>query len=329
MKHVLHSSQFQRADLETLFQLSDLVRRIGGDKEHQLFLSSLLPHKRAMLYFVQPSTRTFLSFHSACQILGIRCSEIRDSSTSSEAKGESIEDAIRTFSSYVDFIVMRSPVAGLCDRMAEILDQSARSIPIINAGSGPDQHPTQSLLDLYTLHRDFKHSGGIEGKTICIVGDLKHGRTVRSLARLLVHFPGVRILLSSPKAFAIQDDIRDVLRSSTHITFEETEEFAELLPECDAIYMTRIQDEWHNGAEVVMQDRYHLKYHHLELLKSSALILHPFPRRQEIDTKIDQDPRAKYWEQERNGMWIRMALIAEIFKVSGEIEEYFRSRFDE
>ena len=320
--HVLHTDQFSRDDLEYLFSLSDRVRCFGKKPHHVCFLRSLLAHKRAMLYFVQPSTRTFLSFQSACQILGIQCSEIRDPSTSSEAKGERIEDAIRTFSSYVDLIIMRSPVAGLCDRMATVLDGSLRPIPIINAGSGPDQHPTQSLLDLYTLHRDFRHLGGIEGKTICLVGDLKYGRTARSLASLLVHFPDVNLILSSPASYAMNEDILERLRRSDHIQVTVTEEFESILPECDAIYMTRLQTEWHQGSSDARADSYHLKFSHLKHLKKHALILHPFPRREEIDQQIDDDPRAKYWQQERNGMWIRLALIAQIFGVDHQIIGY-------
>lgn len=321
--HVLHTDQFGRADLETLFHLSDMVRQLGTRPEHLLFLRSLLAHKRAMLYFSQPSTRTFLSFQSAAQILGIQCSEIRDSSTSSEAKGETLEDAIRTFSSYVDLIIMRSPIAGLCDRMAAVLDASLRPVPIINAGSGPDQHPTQALLDLYTLHRAFTDRGGIEGKTICLVGDLRHSRTIRSLARQLIHFPGVQLILSSPSNFTIKDDIRQVLNQCPQINVVETQEFTSILGDCDAIYMTRLQLEWHaEPAPTAVATQYHLQHHHLKLLKPDTIILHPFPRREELDPAIDHDKRAKYWEQERNGMWIRLALIAQIFAVDPAIAAY-------
>ena len=149
--------------------------------------------------FVGVETRTFLSFQSACHILGVQPSEIRDSSTSSERKGESVEDSLRTFSSYVDLIIMRSPRVGLAERMAAVLDQSPRPVPVINAGSGPDEHPTQALLDVYTLQRSFRSASGIDGKTVCMVGDLKRGRTVRSLARLLTRYRDVRLLFASPE----------------------------------------------------------------------------------------------------------------------------------
>lgn len=319
--HVLNSGQFDRPLLDYLFELTNTIRRFDKSKEGLMYLKSLLAHRRAMLYFTQPSTRTFLSFQSACQILGMSCSEIRDPSTSSETKGESIEDSLRTFSSYVDLIIMRSPVAGLCDRMAEHLNATPRPVPIINAGSGPDQHPTQSLLDLYTLYRSFQKSGGIDGKTICMVGDLKRGRTVRSLSRLLDNFKGIKIIFSSPKAFAIEEDLRVFLKESPSISFEETENFEDAITEADAIYMTRIQDEWDNETSSVTSDTtaFHLKSRHLDRIKESCVIMHPFPRRDEIDPVIDKDPRAKYWRQERNGMWTRVALITKIMGVDNKI----------
>ena len=324
LDHVLHSDQFCRPSLAGLFVLSDQLRALESEKKHMDFLSSLLSHKRAMLYFVQPSTRTFLSFQSACQILGMGCSEIRSTSTSSEAKGETVADAVRTFSSYVDLIIMRSPQAGLCEEMALMLSQTPRPVPLINAGSGPDQHPTQSLLDIYTLHRGL---GELEGKTICMVGDLKRGRTVRSLARLLTFYPGVKMIFSSPKDFALKEDIRELLQNTPGVFFEETSEFEKILPEADAIYMTRIQDEWDHESESseVITSKYHLTLNHLSLLKKHTMIMHPFPRRGEIDQRIDSDPRAWYWKQERSGMWIRLALISQIMGVSEQIQSYVQT----
>ena len=155
VKHVLTADQFDRATIDHLYQLINTIRQFDKSKDGLQYLKSLLPHRRAMLYFTQPSTRTFMSFQAACNILGMPASEIRDSSTSSEYKGESQEDSIRTFSSYVDLIIMRSPVAGLTGRVASILDETPRPVPIINAGSGPDDHPTQALLDIYTLQKKF------------------------------------------------------------------------------------------------------------------------------------------------------------------------------
>ena len=286
-----------------------------------MYLQSLLPHKRAMLYFTQPSTRTFLSFQSACHILGMKNSEIRDAATSSEMKGESIEDSLRTFSSYVDIIVMRSPVRGLCDRIAALLDSSDRPVPIINAGSGPDEHPTQALLDIYTLERSFKDLGGIEGKTICMVGDLKRGRTVRSLSKLLALYPRAKIIFASPTAFKIEDDLRAFLRSS-RMEFLETTDFEMAVATCDAIYMTRIQDEYdanQGDSSKVDHSSFCLQAAHLKSMKKTAVVMHPLPRRLELDPAIDADPRAKYWRQERNGMWTRVALMTVLLGVDHQI----------
>ena len=314
--HVLRAGQFNKEDLNHLFKLTNNIRKLNKSKEGLLYLASLLNHKRVMLYFTQPSTRTFLSFQSACHILGLKTSEIRDPSTSSEKKGECIEDSLRTFSSYVDLVIMRSPVRGLCERMASLLDETNRPVPIINAGSGPDEHPTQALLDLYTLERCFKDKGGIHNKTICFVGDLKRGRTIRSLSRLLSLYNGNHFIFCSPDQFRIKEDLRTELYSKNTITFEETNCLKSAITRSNAIYMTRVQDEYDSIDKVPNSfdiSKFYLRYEDLKLLKEDCFILHPFPRRQELDIQIDQDKRAKYWRQERNGMWIRVALITKIF----------------
>lgn len=318
--HILNSSQFDRDFLDYMTKLTDTIRRFDKSREGLIYLKGLLAHTRGMLYFTQPSTRTFLSFESALHILGMRTSEIRDSSTSSERKGESIEDSLRTFSSYVDLIIMRTPVPGLCDRIAEYLDNTERPVPIINAGSGPDEHPTQALLDIYTLNRGFKNSGGTDGKTIAMVGDLKRGRTVRSLSGLLRNYKDIKILFVSPKAFRIEDDLRQKLIAA-NVNFEETENFTDAIAAADAIYMTRVQDEYDNNSESkqVKSSDFHFKKHHLDIIKKDAIIMHPLPRRDEIDAQVDSDPRARYWRQERNGMWTRVALVTKIFGVDRNI----------
>jgi len=321
IRHTLSTNQFTLANLESLFTLAQRIRKLNSTRDGQAFLRQTLPHKRAMLFFTQPSTRTFLSFQSACNVLGMHTSEIRDPSTSSEKKGESIEDSIRTFSSYVDLIVMRSPIPGLCDIIADMLDNTPRPVPIINAGSGPDEHPTQALLDIYTLYRCFSHSGGINGKKICMVGDLKRGRTVRSLSKLLTHYPDVELIFCSPEDFQITNDLRTFLQDK-NMKFSETTEFEDSICKADAIYMTRIQDEYdigHNNSDKIDTSAFSLKKDHLTILKPECRILHPMPRRNELDIKIDDDPRAVYWEQQRNGMWIRAALVAQILGVDEQI----------
>lgn len=319
--HILTAKQFERNFLEYLFRLTDQIRKIAKSKEGMLFLSNLLPHKRVMLYFTQPSTRTFLSFQTSCHILGMKTSEIRDPTTSSEQKGESLEDSLRTFSSYVDLIIMRSPVAGLCDRIARLLNETYRPISVINAGSGPDEHPTQAILDLYTLHRGFEEKGGIKGKKICIIGDLKRGRTVRSLSKMLSLYEDVTIYFVSDPSLQIKEDLRESLLKRKNLDFFETDNLLKALPHADAIYMTRTQSEYELDINIKLKnaEKYHLKSSHLKLLKEDCLILHPMPRCQEIDRAIDLDPRAFYWRQERNGMWTRVALISKILGVDDRI----------
>ncbi len=318
--HILRSGQFDRKFLDHICLLTDHIRRLDKSKDGLLYLNRLCQGKRAMLYFTQPSTRTFLSFQSACQILGLATSEIRDSSTSSERKGESIEDSLRTFSSYVDLIIMRTPIPGFCDKVAQMLDETHRPVPIINGGSGPDEHPTQAVLDIYTLSRSFRNFGGIDGKTIMMVGDLKRGRTIRSLSYLLRYYKNVKIIFSSPDEFKIDQDLRDKLLKS-QISFEETRAFEEPLAQADAVYMTRVQDEYDVKGESKSVDyhKYHLKYEHLKLMKPNSVIMHPLPRRDELDVRIDNDARAKYWRQERNGMWTRVALIATVLGADSNV----------
>jgi aspartate carbamoyltransferase catalytic subunit len=321
--HVLLAQQFCRKRLEELGALATRIRRMAKDERGMTFLRELLPNQRAMLYFSQPSSRTFLSFCAACQILGMKIGEVRDTATSSEFKGESQEDSVRTFSSYFDLIIMRSQIGGLAERMAWLLSNTDRPVPIINAGSGKDQHPTQALLDIYTLQRSFERRGSIDGKTVVFVGDLARGRTVRSLAWLLTNYQDVRLFFVAPRELQVGSDILDLLERAK-VRFELTGDFDRAIPLGDAIYMTRIQDEWDSSAGEsgkIDTTRYHFTREHLRLLKPDAVIMHPFPRRQEIAVEVDSDPRAVYWRQMRNGMWIRTALIAAMFNKESLINE--------
>ena len=246
--HVLKTQQFDRALLDELCELTTAIRKFAKTREGLNYLRGLLAHKRAMLYFTQPSTRTFLSFNNACQILGIQTSEIRDSSTSSEVKGESLLDSLRTFSSYVDVVVMRTKEEGLAESAADLFDHIKRRVPIINAGSGKDQHPTQALLDIYTLERSFAHRGGIDGKTIAMMGDLKRGRTVRSLCYLMKNYRNVKLIFIAPDDFKMADDIKAHLQAHA-VEYVETKDLRAALPDLDAIYITRIQDEHDKAGE--------------------------------------------------------------------------------
>jgi aspartate carbamoyltransferase catalytic subunit len=326
MFHVVDTSIFDRPLLDDLCDLTTVVRTIAKSPEGARLLQHLAPTKRAMLYFTQPSTRTFLSMNNACHVLGIRTSEIRDASVSSEVKGETFEDSIRTFSSYVDLIVMRTPDPGYAARAAALMDVIPRPVPIVNAGSGKDQHPTQALLDIYTLERSFEESGGIAGKVIGMMGDLKRGRTVRSLSRLLRHYEGVKLVFIAPDGFEMEPDIKDFL-AERDIPFEETGRLHDVLPELDAIYVTRIQSEHDVDKESSAVDLtpFTIGTRELGMLKKTAAIMHPLPRGPEIAVEVDQDPRAMYWRQERNGMWMRVALIATIFGVDEDIRKFASS----
>ncbi|MBU0677432.1 MAG: aspartate carbamoyltransferase [Verrucomicrobia bacterium] len=322
--HALIAQQFDRGLLDRVCELSNRIRSIAKTRGGANFLRDLLCEKRAMLYFAQPSSRTFLSFLSACQTVGIQTASVRDKSTSSEVKGESPDDTVRTFSSYVDMIIMRHPVGGFCERIAWLLCNTSRSVPVINAGSGPDQHPTQALLDIYTLQRSFEDAGGIEGKKIAFVGDLARGRTVRSLAWLLTYYPGVKQYFIGPESLQIGEDVTQQL-DKAGMDYEVAYDFEKVIPEVDAIYMTRIQDEWdvENESQAIDTSGFHFREEHLKILKKDAVLMHPLPRRAEMDVAVDADPRAKYWRQVRNGMWVRAALILMIFQRDSEIDRYY------
>jgi len=364
LKHVIFSGQFTASMLENLGAVADKIRVLSKIRKGQDFLINLLHHKRAMLYFTQPSTRTFLSFMAACQILGITCNEVRDPTTSSETKGETRFDSIRMFSSYFDLIIMRSKLARLAESCAYLMNDleetGNRSVPIINAGSGADEHPTQALLDIYTLQRTFQfsdpkaptlstkfeelsknHPGltrGLSGKVYGFCGDNARGRTVRSLASLLTNYEEVTLIFIAPNnpTLALKDDLRRRLvdrgvRMHEVESFEESIDGVPVIEHLDALYMTRIQKE-HNGpsdekllAELDLS-RYKLNVELVSRMKSYAPILHPFPRDQhfgEIPPEIDDDPRAMYFRQARNGMWIRAALLASIFGVDHQISHFF------
>ncbi|MEE9369531.1 MAG: aspartate carbamoyltransferase [Pontiella sp.] len=322
--HTLIAQQFSREKLGELCTLATRIKRINKRREGANFLKGLLSDKRAMLYFAQPSSRTYLSHNAACQILGLDTMDVRDSKTSSEVKGETPEDTIRTFSSYVDMIIMRHPVGGFAERVAWMLSHTNREIPVLNAGSGADQHPTQALLDIYTLERSFEDIGGIDGKHVAFVGDLLRGRTVRSLAWLLTLYEDMTLYFVAPEPLQIGQDILDLL-DSAGTKYVITQDFASVMPNADAIYMTRIQDEWDAEGESSTIDTtdFSIGAAHMDIIKDTAVILHPLPRRKEISTEIDNDPRAVYWRQMRNGMWIRAALILTTFGRQDEVNQYY------
>lgn len=312
--HCINSRQFNLDQLYQLCKLADKLRELNKLKEGTEFISSLLNDKRAILYFNQPSTRTFLSFQNACYILGIKCSEIRDINTSSFAKGESELDAVKTFSRYVNLIIMRHTDSDFVNLIANNLNDN---MCIINAGSGTDQHPTQALLDFYTIYKF-----GFDNKKVGFVGDLKRGRTVRSLALVLSKIVGLKLYFIAPKEFQIKEDILNQLT----IEYEVIEDFDSVISELDVIYMTRLQKEY-GGIDIELdRSKYCLNKDNLIKLKKDAIIMHPLPRVDEIAVEIDNDSRAKYWDQVENGMWIRAALIATMFNIDKKILNYYKMK---
>ncbi len=319
--HVIDTRQFDRPMLDRLCRLATHVRTLAKTREGSKKLQQLAPDRRAMLYFTQPSTRTFLSFNSACHILGVQTSEIRNPSISSEVKGETFEDSIRTFSSYADVIIMRTPEGGKAARAAELMDSIPRPVPVINAGSGPDQHPTQALLDIYTLERSFEERGGIDGKTIAMMGDLGRGRTVRSLSYLMKNYRDVRLRFVAPPGFEIKQDILNHL-DAHGVAYEATSRLEDVVGELDALYLTRLQSEYDEEDEFVSANygAYAIGPEQLRNFPAQAIVMHPLPRGPELNPAIDNDPRVMYWRQERNGMWMRVALLAMIFGIDRELD---------
>jgi aspartate carbamoyltransferase len=367
LKHVVFARQFEVDQLANLCKLADMIRALAKSKSGAVALEDLLCHKRAMLYFTQPSTRTFLSFMAACQILGMTCAEVRDPRTSSAVKRESQFDSIRMFCSYFDVIIMRTEEAGLAERCGYLMNDldsfNQRSVPVVNAGSGADEHPTQALLDIYTLKRtfDFDSHGkgesprflelrktypdltlGLANKTYAFCGDMGRGRTVRSLAQLLAQYPNVRLCFVAPNhpTLRLGDDIRQSL-TSEGIEVRECESLDDdldgkpLLSEIDCLYMTRVQREHDSQQdardfESLDMDSWHLSLDRIAKMKSYAPILHPFPRDsvcQELPTSIDTDPRAMYFRQARNGVWARAALLTHLFEVEEELVELYNRFF--
>lgn len=318
--HLVHTRQFSRPLAEDLFDIADSARQLNTSRPGAAYLKETLTGKLALLYFVQPSTRTFLSFRAAASLLGMSTAEVRSREISSEMKGESPLDSLRTFAMYHDLIVIRYPEPGFSEQCARFFVDHDLRRHIINGGSGKDDHPTQALLDLYTLHREFYSRGGIDGKRILLVGDLARGRAARSLIHLLSRYEGIRIDLVSPKQLRLSDDLIRLSREA-FVDVRESERIEDFLKEADAVYMTRVQSEYDNHIEVAESDvqSYSLTLERAAVMKGDAVIMHPLPRRNEIPDTLDRDPRARYWEQVENGMWVRMALIAHMLGCDGRI----------
>jgi len=297
LKHVIESQQFSRSLLEELFVQTDEIKR-----EAHRFSGRLNGRVMAALFY-EPSTRTRLSFEAAMLRLGGQTMGTDNAREfSSAAKGETLEDTIRIVSGYADVIVMRHNEEGAAKRAAAV-----STVPIINAGDGPGQHPTQALLDLYTIREELRR---IDGIRIAMVGDLANGRTVRSLTYLLSKFKDMKIWFVAPPQVAMREDLKAHL-TEHNVPWIETEDLDAVLPEVDVVYQTRIQKERFAdpAAYQALKGIYRIDNRALGLMRKYAIVMHPLPRVDEIAPEVDADPRAAYFRQAHNGLQIRMALL--------------------
>ena len=276
-------------------------------------------HKKLATLFFEPSTRTRLSFEAAMLELGGTVLGFSEASSSSAAKGESVADTAKTVSCYADIIAMRHPREG-----APFVASRAASIPVINAGDGGHNHPTQTLADLLTISREL---GRLDGLTIGLCGDLKYGRTVHSLIEAMSRYSGVKFVLISPKELKIPGFIRYNVLEKHQIPYSETTSLEEAMPQLDVLYMTRIQrerfeDPWEYER---LKDSYILDTQKMQLAKEKMCVMHPLPRVNEISVKVDEDPRAAYFRQALNGKYMRMALILKLLE---ETKDPTKAAFD-
>lgn len=295
-RHIVSTDQFNNVQvLNELFEAVDHVQTLSATER-----LSLLPHKLLATIFFEPSTRTRLSFETAMYRLGGQVISSESAGISSSGtKGETIEDTIRTLGAYADAIVLRHPERGSVAKAAEV-----SSVPVINAGDGAGEHPTQALLDLYTLSTHLGRS--LHGKTIALVGDLLYGRTVHSFIKLLSLYKHVRIILVSPRELKIPSEYKP-----SEVAWEEVDNFSAIGDQVDALYVTRIQKErfLDQSTYTKLQRSYVVNKATLKILKPNGIIMHPLPRVGEISPEVDTDPRAMYFEQIRNGVFVRMALL--------------------
>lgn len=301
IKHILKTQQFSRDNLEGLFDRANQIDGIISvpSQSSVRFLGKIMATQ-----FYEPSTRTRLSFEAAMLRWGGQVLSTENAKEfSSAAKGETLEDSIRTIGQYCDVIVLRHYESGAAERAARV-----SNVPIINAGDGPGQHPTQAILDAYTIQKEI---GRIDGIQVAMVGDLLNGRTVRSLTYLLSKFSGVKIWFVAPDVVRIGQDIKDHLAEHS-VEFVEEDNLEKVASLVDVVYMTRIQKERFGdriGDFESAYGKYILDGKLLSLMKAKSIVMHPLPRVNEITIEVDGDPRAAYFRQVRNGMIIRMALL--------------------
>ena len=302
MRHLMSPLDFSVEELDKLLDLANDIEKYPEKYAHAC------DGMKLATCFYEPSTRTRLSFEAAMLNLGGSVLGFASADSSSAAKGESVSDTIRIISCYADICAMRHPKEG-----APLVASQKSSIPVINAGDGGHQHPTQTLTDLLTI-RSLK--GKLDNMTIGLCGDLKFGRTVHSLINALIRYPGIRFVLISPEELKIPDYIREDVLVKNNIPFEEVTRLDDAMPKLDILYMTRVQKERFFNEEdyVRLKNYYILDKEKMKLAKDDMYVLHPLPRVNEISVEVDDDPRAAYFRQAQYGVYVRMALILTLLK---------------
>ena len=302
MRHLMNPLDFSVEELDKLFALADDIEKDPAKYAHKC------DGKILATCFYEPSTRTRLSFESAMTRLGGRVIGFSDAASSSASKGESVSDTIRIISCYADICAMRHPKEG-----APMVAAEKSLIPVINAGDGGHQHPTQTLTDLQTIR---SLHGDLNNFTIGLCGDLKFGRTVHSLINALVRYEGIKFIFISPEELQIPDYVTDMLREKG-IPFQEVIRLEDVMPELDLLYMTRVQKErfFNEDDYIRLKDCYILNKEKMKLAKEKMFVLRPLPRVNEISVEVDDDPRAAYFRQVQYGVYVRMALIMTLLEV--------------
>ena len=304
MRHLIDPLDFTKEEVGLLLDLAD---RILDDPEAY---QEVCRHKKLATLFYEPSTRTRLSFEAAMLNLGGSILGFSSANSSSAAKGESVADTIRVMTHYADIAAIRHPKEG-----APLRASLYSGIPVINAGDGGHQHPTQTLTDLLTIRR---RKGRLENLTIGLCGDLKFGRTVHSLIKSLARYQGIRFILISPEELRVPDYIIQEELQAHNIPYEETRSLEGAMPKLDILYMTRVQRERFFNEEdyIRLKDSYVLDVEKMQQAKEDMIVLHPLPRVNEIELSVDDDPRAAYFEQAKNGVYVRMALIMTLLELA-------------
>ena len=303
MKHLIDIMQLTTAEIDEMIDTANDI--IANPDQY----AKKCKRKKLATLFFEPSTRTRLSFEAAMYELGGNVLGFSEAQSSSAAKGESVSDTIRTVGAYADIIAMRHPKEG-----APMVACRRSTVPIINAGDGGHNHPTQTLTDLLTIKRE---KGHFDGLTIGFCGDLKFGRTVHSLMAAMSRYDNVKFIFISPDELRLPEYLKEDILDPKNIEYVETTDLEDAMPQLDILYMTRVQRErFFNEQDYIrLKDSYILTPDKLADAKDSLSILHPLPRVNEISTAVDDDPRAKYFEQVRNGKFIRMALILKLLEV--------------